>query len=202
MTPTDTKVPPLLASALAATPAPIVWRALALMLDSILAGTIVAIILTTVVFPQSYPDAGTIIQQQMHNFMMAFNQARTTGHSPEVVVSQEYLDLGVPMANTAFLVLVIYFTGSELLTGGSTLGKRVFSLRAARCWTAEPPTWTESFVRNLFKAASLMWMGLLLVNIFAILFRPTRRAVHDYLARTLVTGDPAPPRAPEENYES
>jgi len=202
MTPTDTKVPPLLASALAATPAPIVWRALALVLDSILAGTIAAFILTTVVFPQSYPDAEPIIEQQMHNFAMAFNQARATGQAPDVVVSQEYLDLGVPMANTAFLVLVLYFTGSELVTGGSTLGKRVFSLRAARCWTAEPPTWTESFIRNLFKAASLMWMGLLIVNIFAIFFRPGRRAVHDYLARTLVTGDPAPPPPPEEHYDS
>jgi uncharacterized RDD family membrane protein YckC len=202
MSPTDTKVPPLLANALAATPSPMIWRALALVLDSILAGTIATIILTTLVFPQNYPNAEATIHQQMHSFKVAFAQANTTGKMPEVAVSQEYLDLSIPATNTLFLVLLVYFTGSELVTGGSTLGKRVFSLRAARCWTAEQPTWLECFVRNIFKVASLMWIWLLAANVLTVLFRPGRRAIHDYLARTVVTGDPAPPRPVADGDES
>jgi uncharacterized RDD family membrane protein YckC len=202
MTPSDTKVPPLLANALAATPAPIFWRALALALDMVLAGIIGAIILTTVVFPQSYPNAEAIIQQQMHSFRVAADQARTTGQMPEVALSQDYVDLGVPISNTLFLVLLAYFAGSELATDGSTLGKRVFNLRAARCWTAKPPTLLECLVRNIFKAASLMWIGLLAANVVVVLFRPSRRAIHDYMARTVVTNDPAPPKPPAEDYDS
>jgi uncharacterized RDD family membrane protein YckC len=100
------------------------------------------------------------------------------------------------------LVLFVYFAGSELLLDGSTLGKRVFSLRTARCWTAKPPTWIECVVRNIFKAASLMWIGLLAANFVVVLFRSNRRAIHDYLARTVVTGDPAPPKPLEEDHDS
>lgn len=202
MTPSDTKVPPLLAKALATSPAPVIWRALALALDTVLAGTIAAIILTTVVFPQSYPNADAIIQQQMHAFKVAFNQARASGQMPDVAISKEYADLSDPVSNTMFLVLFAYFAGSELATGGSTLGKRVFSLRAARCWSIEPPTWVECVVRNIFKAASLMWIGLLAANMVTVFIRPSRRAIHDYLARTLVTGDPAPPKSRHEDDES
>ncbi len=202
MTPTDTKVPPLLAGTMAATPAPILWRALALALDSALAGIIGMIILTTVVFPQSYPNAEAVIQQQMHTFKVAFDKASATGKMPDVALSQEYVDLSVPASNTLFLVLLVYFAGSELVMDGSTLGKRVFSLRAAGCWTAKPPTWMECVVRNIFKAASLMWVFLLAANTVVVLVRPNRRAIHDYLARTVVTGDPAPPKPPAEDYDS
>jgi uncharacterized RDD family membrane protein YckC len=202
MTPSDTKVPPMLANIIAATPARIIWRALALGLDLILTAIIGSIILTTVVFPQSYPNAEAIIQQQMHSFKVAYDQANATGKMPEVALSQEYIDLSVPTSNTLFLVLLAYFAGSELLMDGSTLGKRVFGLRVARCWTAKPPTWIECLVRNIFKAASLMWIGLLGANIVVMLFRPNRRAIHDYLARTVVTGDAAPPKPPEEDHDS
>jgi len=207
MTPTDTKVPPLLVNSLAATPAPVFWRVLALGLDVILAGTIAAILLTTVIFPQNYPNATDIMQQQVHNFQVAFDQANSTGKLPEVAISQESLDLSAAICNTYFFVLLVYFTGSELATGGSTLGKRVFSLRAARCWTAEPPTWAECMVRNIFKVAGLMWIGvlglaLLVANVLSLFLRPGRRAIHDYLARTIVTGDPAPAKPAEEDHDS
>ena len=201
MSPSEIKVPPLLANTLAATPAPMLWRALALALDYVLAGTIATILLTTVVFPQSYPNAQTVIENQFQSIEAAFQEEQATGKMPDIVISQDYLDLTVPATNTLFMVLLVYFAGSEILLGGTTLGKRVFSLRTARFWTTERATWIESLVRNIFKAASLTILWLLPVNLIVVFFRPSRRAIHDYLARTLVTGDAAPP-LPVENDEA
>ncbi len=96
---------------------------------------------------------------------------------------------------TLFAVLLVYFSASELFLGGASLGKRVFGLRVARCSTGEPPLGIESLSRCSFKAASMVGLLpiLFLANALPMLFRPTRRAGHDYLARTIVTGDPPPP---------
>jgi uncharacterized RDD family membrane protein YckC len=84
--------------------------------------------------------------------------------------------------------------------GGATLGKRVFHLRSAQFGTGAPPRAIESFVRAIVKTVSLAaWVAIgalgfpfLLLNLAPIFFNRTRRAGHDFMARTLVTRDPLP----------
>jgi uncharacterized RDD family membrane protein YckC len=178
-------------------PAPFFWRVLALLLDTILASVVAGIVLTSVVLPAEHPDAGAVIQQQFDTTMAEIAQAQTTGQVPEQVISPEFLEIRMLVGKTLFLVLLIYFTSCEWALGGATLGKRIFGLRAAQWGSADPPRWIESLSRCILKAASLVWFVVFVANVVPLFFRSTRRAAHDYLARTIVTGDAPPPPPPK-----
>ena len=194
MPPIDTSVPPMLASVPRTTPARVSRRAFALLLDTLLAGLAALVILTSFILPQQHPDYEKIIAAQDQAMNDQVNAALASGQMGSPNMSDEFIAIATCVGVTTFVVLLIYFFTSELILGGSTLGKRVFGLRAARWGTAEPPSAVESLSRCIFKAASLVLLlpFLLLANALPILFRATRRAGHDYLARTIVTGDPAP----------
>jgi len=199
----DTQVPPLLPSLAGPAPARLVRRTLSLVLDMLLAGTAAMLLLTAIIYPQNYPNYQEIMQVQGQAVMAQFQQALATGKFSTFNVSQDYLDMAATTGSTLFIVLVVYFAASEMLMGGATLGKRVFGLRAARYGTAEPPFFIETMSRCIFKATSLVWPVLLIANAVPILFRSTRRAGHDYLARTIVTGAAPPParqRARDEDH--
>jgi len=200
MLPSNTQVPPLLAEEAGALPSRLVWRALALVLDTLLASVAAMVILSTVVFPQSYPNAEQIFQQQMQSLKTEMHAAMDQNRMPDFVPSDDYLDLSETISKTLFMVFLVYFAGSEITLGGTTLGKKVFGLRAARWGSIERPTAIESLSRNIFKAASLVWLLLLVANVITVFLRPSRRAIHDYLARTIVTGAAAPP-APPRNQD-
>jgi uncharacterized RDD family membrane protein YckC len=190
----DTQVPPVLPVIVGPAPARLFRRGLALVLDTLLAGMAATVILTSIVYPQNYPDYERIMNAQWRATMDQIHQVMATGKVAEFTLSDEYLDLAGTTITTLFLVFLVYFAASEILTRGSTLGKKVFGLRAARWGTADPPLLLESVSRSIFKALSLVcfWPLLLAANIVPVLFRPTRRAGHDYLARTIVTGAPLP----------
>ncbi len=188
------QAPPVLPALAGPLPARLLRRGLALVLDTLLAGLAAAVILTSFVYPQNYPNYGAIVNDQWRAIMAQVHQVMTTGQYTELTLSDEYLDLAGTTITTIFLVLLVYFAASEIFARGSTLGKKVFGLRAARWGSAEPPLVLESVSRSIFKALSLvvLWPLLLAVNVAPLLFRASRRAGHDYLARTIVTGAPLP----------
>jgi uncharacterized RDD family membrane protein YckC len=199
MLPTDTSLPPVLPNVLRITPARVVRRALGLLLDTMLAGLAAMVLLTIFILPQSHPDYDTIIRHQQQAMNDQIKAALAGGEVGAVNLSDDFVEIATTAGTTVFAVLLVYFAASEMLSGGSTLGKRVFGLRVARTGTSEPPNAIELLSRSIFKAASLIGFFplLLLANTLPIFFRPTRRALHDLLARTIVTGDP-PPAATDE----
>jgi uncharacterized RDD family membrane protein YckC len=185
----------MLASVLRITPARVGRRAVALLLDTSLAGVAAMVILFAIILPSQHPDYEKILREQMQTMDQQLQEVMDSGQFATLNLSDEATDIAATAGVTAFVVLLVYFAASEMLLGGATLGKRVFGLRAARWGTAEPPLGIESLSRCIFKSASLvgLWPILLLANALPLFFRPTRRVIHDYLARTIVTGDPPPP---------
>jgi uncharacterized RDD family membrane protein YckC len=125
--------------------------------------------------------------------------AVATQQFPDLVLSDDFQQISNTVIITLFFTLVVYFTASEMMLGGTTLGKKVFGLRAARLGAGEPPRLLESLCRNTLKTTCLIaWFPLVFGDALPILFHPSRRATHDYLARTIVTGSAPPPaRDPE-----
>jgi uncharacterized RDD family membrane protein YckC len=195
----------MLASALPITPARVWRRAVALLLDASLAGLAAMVILFTYILPQQHPDYEKVVNDQMLAMEQQLQAAMKSSQFTNPALSDEFTDIAATVGVTTFSVLLVYFAASEMLLKGATLGKRVFGLRAARWGTAEPPQAIESLSRCIFKSASLVGLLpiLLLANALPMLFRSTRRAGHDYLARTIVTGDPPPPAPASRNrYDS
>ena len=201
--PTNTKVPPVLPILIGPAPARLFRRGFALVLDTVLAVVATMVLLTSIVYPQNYPNYQDVMQVQGQALVDQFKEAMATGQYSELKVSEEYLDLAGTTITTLFLVLATYFAASEIFLRGATLGKRVFGLRVARWSTGAPPLVLESMSRSIFKATCLIWPWLLLADIIPLFFRATRRAGHDYLARTIVTGAalPEPTRRPQADDE-
>lgn len=199
------QVPPLVTHNLGCSPAPFGWRLLALVIDLLISGLAAGLILTRIVLPQEIPDAADVASNQWQIIWAASEQAAAGKSVPIPQPTPEFLNLAAITVQTIFLTLFGYFAGCELGGQGSTLGKRVFRLRVAQWATGEPPRPLETLIRAMVKTASLIaWLAvslfgipILLLNLVPVAFNRTRRAGHDLMARTLVTGDPLPPPAPE-----
>jgi uncharacterized RDD family membrane protein YckC len=211
MSTTGTRVPPLLGEITSCAPAPLGWRLLALILDTLLAGVVAALLLTRFILPQEMPDAEEVANRQLqawHTFLTAVEKAPPGSSLPSFTLDPEYVTLSEITNQTFFLVLLVYFAASELGLQGATLGKRIFRLRAAQVSSAEPPRPIETLVRCIIKTVSLVgWQSIslvgwpiLLLNLAPLVFHRSRRAGHDLLARTIVTGDPLPPSLEKPAY--
>jgi uncharacterized RDD family membrane protein YckC len=86
-----------------------------------------------------------------------------------------------------FLITWLYFTLSEILLGGSSLGKRIFYLRTLRC-DGSPLNLTELILYNTFKVIALysFWPLVPVLNLLPILWTPLRRSVCDRVCHTYV----------------
>jgi uncharacterized RDD family membrane protein YckC len=169
-------------------------RAIALFLDTVLVSAAVCLIFFRLVSPTGLDT----IDQQVQLWQQQYKQTQAAGKMPDLQMTDECQDLMASLSGTAFAVLMCYFIGSEVVWGGATLGKRVFGLRVARWPAGEPPTAIEILSRNTLKSVSLLfwlqcWLPLLMVELLPLCLRRTRRTAHDYLARTIVTGDAPPP---------
>jgi uncharacterized RDD family membrane protein YckC len=196
MPPTKVPTPPLLAGC---KPAPLGLRAAALAMDLLLVGLAALIIIFHIVLPQNYPDYHAAIGREWQASKTAAAQLMA-GQTPDFDLDPDYVDVVQAMMLTSFTVFLAYFAISEISGGGTTLGKRLFHLRAAQWGTGAPPHFVESLFRCVFKCASLVNVPvLLLLDTLPAFFRPSRRALHDYVCRTIVTNDPMPLPPKKEN---
>jgi uncharacterized RDD family membrane protein YckC len=191
---TESSVPPILARVTGCAPAPMGWRLLALLLDYVLCWAATMLIVTRLVLPQDIPNWMDVVQHQSDTMMTEVQKASEQNRMPDLVLEPDIEPVLTDALETFFFVYLVYFTGSELALQGSTLGKRVFRLRTVQ-WTGNsPPHLAETLARGLIKSASLVWWWpFLVVNALPLFLPRRRRAFHDYVARTMVTGDPPPP---------
>ena len=155
MTSPGARVPPLLAQALGCAPAPLGWRALALVLDLLLAGIAASLILTRLVLPQEIPDAADVFNHQLQ-LVLASQETASGKSAPYPDPTPEFVNLLEISVQTIFLTLFGYFAGCELFGKGASLGKRIFRLRVAQWGTGEPPRPLEILIRAMAKTASLV----------------------------------------------
>ncbi len=175
------------------TPAPLGRRALALVLDFLLAFVAALIILTRLVLPQEMPNWQEIEDHQSAQTADWINQSMDAGHLLPFQIDPDFEDFYILSAQVFLLVFMAYFSASELSLRGATLGKKVFGLRAANLRTGAPPGVIETLARCLIKSASLLSGMLLVFDAVFLLVSRSRRAGHDYLAGTFITRDALPP---------
>jgi uncharacterized RDD family membrane protein YckC len=189
----EPSLPPLPLLNPGGTPAPLGRRALALLLDFLLAFVAALLILTRVVLPQEMPSWQEIEDRQSAQTADWINRSVAAHHLLEFQIDPDFQDFYILSAQVFLLVFMCYFSASELSLRGATLGKRVFGLRAANLRTGAPPGVVETLARCLIKSASLLSGVLLLFDTLFLLVNRTRRAGHDYLAGTFITRDAPPP---------
>lgn len=155
-------------------------RIIAFFLDLTLVGTFSLMVLTIFIIPQKYP--GTL-QELWH-----------LSSNPEKTQEQQLAKMSTSlkeMIQTSQTIIVLifwaYFTLSEILLAGSSLGKMIFKIRVVNTATLEPPSLFDSILRSGLKTFSLLaWFPIFTLNFFLMFFTKKAQAGHDLLIRTIV----------------
>jgi uncharacterized RDD family membrane protein YckC len=83
--------------------------------------------------------------------------------------------------------IFLYFFLSEILAGGTSLGKRVFRLRIVNVQSAEPIGIFRTCTRTIVSTTCLtLFFPFLFVNFLTGVFRRDRRCLHDLVAHSWV----------------
>jgi uncharacterized RDD family membrane protein YckC len=168
--------------------APMWARIFAFFLDSVLIGALFYLFATTILFPRFHPDFpgawNRFAQEQSEVRDQSFRKSMEAQYAFQLQHERVFAD-------TQFLMVVLmwlYFALSELILGGSTLGKKVFKLQAVDVKTLKNPLGRTILIRNFVKVVSLTVLSpLLLVNFIIPFFNRSRLTGHDMLAGTMVT---------------
>lgn len=157
------------------------WRLLAFILDFVLIATLCIVVLESFALKRYSEMTLTQLSE-----MMMDSIANTDGEAtltPEAKQALQFIQ-------TFMLSLYwIYFTVSEWLMRGATLGKRIFRLHAAKVSLSSSPGPFESLLRGGLKAISLIWLPIGAINFIIMVVNPRNRAGHDLLAKTWVVND-------------
>lgn len=167
-------------------PAPIGLRCIAFVLDAILIFLIAFFLLNKIALPQAHPDAQEHIQAMNDRFVDTFKRAMNGEDVPPLEPTPEFIEVSNFMSNFVLMTAWAYLSLSELLTAGSSLGKKVFRLQTVSSRTGMRPNFIETLSRSLFKALSLIYPPLALQFLIAF-FNKQHKAGHDYICNTMVS---------------
>lgn len=179
-------------------PARLFYRCVAFTLDVVLIGAFVLMLLQTYLIPTHIPNA----EKEFLEFIETFQQYQEEGKELSYTdVSPTINKLMGYMFGTFIISYWLYFMMTEWLMRGSSLGKKVFSLRVvSHKPNAPPPSFLESIIRSGIKTLSLLAcmvlpsifalnpLAFLAANYFIVFFNTHRKAGHDYICRTYVVG--------------
>ena len=162
-------------------PASIGLRLVAVVLDVVLISVISWTCFVLLVEPRFYPG---FLNRYM-DFMASF--------STNTPIPTDILE---PFQSFNFLcigVFFLYFTLSEWLWKGRTLGKRFVRIGVLKLnpnANPTPPPLPDAINRNLFKSLGmLMPIPLLLIDAIPVFFGRERLSLHDRLSRTIVVDE-------------
>ena len=172
-------------------PANIMLRSIAFLLDMFL-----IIFITLTILGALYPEGMEVFKnhsQQISNSNSETPDFETITNNLEKLAEDnpQFYNLMMMSQPLTFFLLLIYFTLSEVLLGGSTLGKKIFNLRTAYRDSPRIPPLGQLFVRSSVKTIAALSLGhpvlfILVGNFMIAFFRKDRRAGHDLLTRTSV----------------
>jgi len=197
----DTAPPRLETTATVAVPrARFRLRAIAFMLDFILVFFLIATLLGGFILPRYFAAEWTEITAAGEEMLLTAGESFEAGL--EAAPARNLSEDAHRAVNFIYFFFIavfwLYFTLSEIATGGATLGKRMFSMRAVHSPELSRTGVLDSFLRNGIKSLTLPVLPLLLINIVVALVNPRRRALHDLLCRTVVVDDLAVARLAHE----
>jgi len=175
-------------------PAPLGYRALALMLDYILVVSAGAILIFKFVLPSEFPEAHFEITEFMRKAL------ETQGASPEPLSDDaqralsfcHYLLMGLTW---------LYFTVGEVFFDGTSMGKRIFRLRTYSLILFEKPGFITGLYRSALKTLVVFFTPFLLIDVIVLFFNKRGQTGHDRLARTAVIDESKIPRPPSEHED-
>lgn len=184
-------------------PAPMLFRTLAFVADSVIVSLASALALKFLL-PIFSPDGFRVFSDYFMQFDAAYERTLSAAASGRFV-SADALSSVVEKASEdatllsffetayaiSFIAAALYFVLSEYFLRGQTLGKKIFGLRTVIFGTARAPFFLQTLSRAFWKAATIVPAGLLLtllviVNAHVIVFAKRHRGWHDKLARTEV----------------
>lgn len=175
-------------------PAPFIYRALASILDILLAFVLISMLLKQVILPyydgQAFSELKSIFyqsQQPIGAEGSAFAFTSLNQYPPEVQKLINYA-LGVSM-----LLLWVYFGVLDMLLHGKSLGKRVFRLKVVNSIHFKELNVFEYLVRSIIKGLCLtvIFPAVLLLNLLPALLSKRRQCGHDWISRSMVVEDNA-----------
>lgn len=162
-------------------------RLLAFLLDILLIGAFVLMVLNKFIIPSQYAA-------QMKEFEVLVDeyttQEKTFDAKAMENLNPQLKEMIQFMQAFTLFSLWAYFTLCEAITGGSSLGKSVFSIRVVNTETFEYPGIFDSFLRAGLKTLAILAMfPVFMISYFMALFMENHRAGHDFLTRTVVVED-------------
>lgn len=174
-------------------------RFLALLMDVVPIAVLTAFLLWRILLPLYHGEAQQALIGEINNHYDQVRLAEETGgekpSTPDFTQDPRILLLFSFAHQVMFLAFFVYFGLSEWLMRGSSLGKKMFSIRTVMADTGLPPTAIQALLRGVMKAFGLIglppwtWISLLLAS-----FLRGRRTGHDVLCRTAVISGVVPPR--------
>ncbi|GEM_PF-1330313 len=172
-------------------PANIMLRSIAFLLDMFL-----VIFITLTILGTLYPEGMETFKEHSQQLSKSNSETPdldTITNNLEKLAEEnpQFYKLMMMSQPLTFFLLLFYFTLSEVLLGGSTLGKKIFNLRTAYRDSPRIPPLGQLFVRSSIKTISALSLGhpvlfLLVGNFMIAFFRKDRRAGHDLLTKTSV----------------
>jgi uncharacterized RDD family membrane protein YckC len=172
-----------MASAKNVRPAPLPGRILAYLLDMVLALLVALTFLLWWIYPRFHAEGWALLQQlRLEGITGANFLAQLPDGDRSALIR---LLLATQLTVTA--TVTAYFWLSELLSGGSSLGKCMFRLRVADIGSGKRPGPGRLLLRSAVSSICLTVSSLLLLpNFLWGLFRKDRRCWHDLLSGSKV----------------
>ncbi|MGN0834307.1 MAG: RDD family protein [Candidatus Spyradosoma sp.] len=184
-------------------PAPLFPRMLAFLADAALAllfGVLATRLLVPVFAADTFPVFVETLREIAHDYretalsLADGNTGAAAAFSERVVEKAsrpEVADAQLFVSLTLSLTALAYFTLSETLTRGASLGKKIFRLRVVSTVTGGTPNVLQSLSRSIWRACAVAPTGLLVTLLLIVdahvpFFAFRRRAWHDRLSRTEV----------------
>lgn len=165
------------------------FRLFAFILDVLLITFLTITILAVFIIPRKYSQEFHELQVFIQNQQAPASknsQANVVTETPKTI-STGAQDLVNFMQSFIMIAFWTFFALSEILTKGSSLGKKVFSLRVISLRTGQAPSIFDSIFRAGTKTLTLLlFFPILLTSYVIYFFTKNHRAGHDFLSKSLV----------------
>lgn len=159
-------------------------RVFAFFLDFVLVTLIAMLIVFQFWLPGNYPEAWSTFMERVESLQSSGESLRgmeLSGEEQDMFIYGELMTL---------LVFWLYFLAGEVFLKGSSIGKKVFGLRAVSIYRYSYLNFWESMVRAFTKTVSLLVLfPFLQVSYLLAFFTRKRQAGHDFICRSCVVED-------------
>ncbi|MBQ8445436.1 MAG: RDD family protein [Opitutales bacterium] len=181
--------------------APMLFRSLAFLADSVLV-LFLSAIAVKLLLPIFCPNGFFVFTEYYRELSIAYETAAVATANGTAVDSvaldsvfsriaqdETLLSFFDTLYTVSFLTAALYFILTEFFMRGQTLGKKIFGLRTVIYGTLFPPLFLQILSRAFWKAftvvpAAILLTAIAVVNAIVVVFSRRHRGWHDKVART------------------